>query len=296
LQNGSVIIKNKSVGPFAVETIKLKASATRAGSFSLNPEVSFADDLGSKKVSKTESINLSVEPTRLAYEVLPGRILTGTLELDKLMLGGIPEEYAVVLTAPSTDERQLLIKRFLQAGAEKDETSLYMTCEATNAKELAQQGQPNLSLIVCNLQADLVMRDQPNVYKLKGIDNLTDIDISITKYLRMLATSGSSARRACIDLISDVLLQHHAVVTRKWLSSLLITLKSKGFTTLAVVDPTMHPYEEVNAILGLFDGEIRIAEAQSEKGIRKTLQVTKLINQRYVQNEVILTKENIERS
>jgi hypothetical protein len=52
--------------------------------------------------------------------------------------------------------------------------------------------------------------------------------------------------------VLDFLLQHRAVITRKWLSGLLADLKSKGFTTIAVINQEMHPAEEVQAITGLF--------------------------------------------
>jgi hypothetical protein len=90
------------------------------------------------------------------------------------------------------------------------------------------------------------------------------------------------------------LLQHHAVVTRKWLSGILTDLRAKGFTTLAVINPHMHPQEEVQAILGLFEGEIRITERETERGLEKILRIRKLYNQRYVDTEFILTKEKLE--
>jgi hypothetical protein len=85
------------------------------------------------------------------------------------------------------------------------------------------------------------------------------------------------------------LLQHHAVNTRKWLNSLLTTLKSKGFTILAVVDPQMHPPEEAQAVLSLFDGEIAIQEKVTEKGIGRFLKIKRLSNQRYNKDETLLT-------
>jgi hypothetical protein len=123
---------------------------------------------------------------------------------------------------------------------------------------------------------------------------LTNIDITLTKLFRTLDPSQVFPRRACIDLISDVLLRHHAVITREWLSSLILNLKSKGFTTLAVIDPRMHPPEEAQAVLGLFDGEIRIAERESAKGMEKTLKILKLYIQRYLENELTLAKERLE--
>ena len=94
--------------------------------------------------------------------------------------------------------------------------------------------------------------------------------------------------------MSDVLLQHHAVTTRKWLGALLPDLKARGFTTLAVVNPEMHPLEEVQAILGLFEGEIRISERETTEGLEKTLRIRRLYNQRYLESELVLTREKLE--
>jgi hypothetical protein len=97
----------------------------------------------------------------------------------------------------------------------------------------------------------------------------------------------------CVEIISDVLLQHHAVITRKWLSGFLADLKSKGFTTLAIINPHMHPSEEVQAILGLFEGELRISEKETDHGIEKTLRIRKMYNQRYLENELALTRQKL---
>jgi hypothetical protein len=63
---------------------------------------------------------------------------------------------------------------------------------------------------------------------------------------------------------------------------------------LAVVNPHMHPQEEVQAILGLFEGEIKISEKETTKGIGKILRTRKLYNQRYLENELTLTRERLE--
>jgi len=227
-----------------------------------------------------------------------GRVTTGTLELDRLLLGGIPENYGVVLISPSSDERELLINRFRKAGAEAGETTFYVThsphFEAGNARALAEKHQLNFHVFLCNPRADALIQSLPNVIKLKGVEDLTEIDIALTKAFRSLDPSALSPKRACIQIVSDALLQHHAVITRKWLGALLSDLRSKGFTTLAVVNPQMHALEEVQAILGLFEGEIRISEKETAKGTEKVLKVRKLYNQRYLESELILTKERLE--
>ena len=62
---------------------------------------------------------------------------------------------------------------------------------------------------------------------------------------------------------------------------------------LAVVDPQMHSQEEVQAILGLFEGEIRVSEKETAKGTEKILKIKKLYNQRYLENELSLTKQKL---
>jgi len=87
------------------------------------------------------------------------------------------------------------------------------------------------------------------------------------------------------------LLQHRAITARRWLSALLPTLKSRGFTILAVIDPEMHAAEETRAILGLFDGEINIYQKETSKGTINYLQVKRMTGQKYLKEETSLTEK-----
>ncbi len=225
--------------------------------------------------------------------VLPGRVTTGYKDLDSMLFGGIPENYAVILASPSCDEKELLIKRFLEAGAKEGQITFYVATEAGGAKSLIEEFQTNFYLFICNPQADKMIETLPNIFKLKGVENLTDIGIALTSAFRRLDASISGPRRACIEIISDVLLQHHAVQTRRWLTGLIPELKSRGFTTLAVMNPQMHSSEEVHAILGLFEGEINIYEKETERGLEKFLKIKKMYNQRYVESKMPLKKEKL---
>jgi hypothetical protein len=60
-------------------------------------------------------------------------------------------------------------------------------------------------------------------------------------------------------------------------------LKSKGFTILTVIDPNMRAAEDLQAVLGVFDGEIRVTEKETTEGIRQTLRVRKLLDRRYLE-------------
>jgi KaiC/GvpD/RAD55 family RecA-like ATPase len=186
----------------------------------------------------------------------------------------------------------MLVKSFLETGAKKGEVTFYVTTDPGMAKPLAEF-RSSFCLFVCNPQADAIIEDSPNVIKLKGVENLTDISIALTSAMRKLDPPMKGARRACIDIVSDALLQHHAVQTRKWLTALLPELRSAGFTTLAVVDPRMHPSEELYSILGLFEGEIDIYEKETEKGAGKFLKIKKMSSHKYLENDLFLKKEEL---
>ncbi len=289
VEGTSLALKGRKIEPLKTDEIKITFKSFIKGNVIINPKIICVDETGHQMTHNPESIAFS-----FLDAALPGRVSTGYNGLDNLLLGGIPENYTIILASPSCDEREELIKRFVQAGLNNGQITIYITTEVGNVVPLAEKFQSSLFLFICNPRADIIVKNLPNVFKMKGIENLTDIDIALIKSFRMLDTPQTGPKRACIEIISDVLLEHHAVITRKWLSGLLPDLQSKGFTTLAIINPQMHLQEEVQAISGLFEGEIRITEREAEKGPEKILRIRKLYNQRYVDTEFILTKEKLE--
>ncbi len=238
-------------------------------------ELGISGWLPSKIVSKTKPID---------------HVSTGYTDLDRLLYGGIRPNYAVVLTSTYCDERDLLIRSFLETGAKKGEVTFHVTTNASLAKALAEESTSYLQVFVCNSEAEAIMKSSPNVHTLRGVENLTNISIALTSAISQLDPSLKGARRICLDLVSDVLLQHRAVETRRWLGALMTKLKSEDFTTLAVIDPKMHTSEELHAILGLFEGEISIYERETETGVERFLKIKKMSNQEYAEDELILKK------
>jgi KaiC/GvpD/RAD55 family RecA-like ATPase len=232
-------------------------------------------------------------PMREAVDVVcPERLTTGFRRLDDLLLGGIPKEYAVLLTSPPCDERELLIRRFLDAGANNGDTTFYIAVDPSDTKTLIEKI-PDFYIFVCNPQADKIVEDTPNTFKLQGIESLTEINIALTKAFRRVSKNGKP-KRAVIEIISDILLHHHAGPTRKWLTSLIPELRVHGFTTLAAIDPGMHSQQEVRAILDLFDGEININEKKAKKGFKRFLIIKKLRAQQYLEEEVPLKRRELQ--
>ena len=55
----------------------------------------------------------------------------------------------------------------------------------------------------------------------------------------------------------------------------------------------MHPSEETEAVLGLFDGEIRFSERETAKDTEKVFKIRKLSNQKYQESDIVLTKKKL---
>jgi len=70
---------------------------------------------------------------------------------------------------------------------------------------------------------------------------------------------------------------------------LITDLGTKGFTMLAVMYPKMHPPDQSEAILALFDGEISILQSDDPLDCKKSILVKKLRNQDYIKNPICLT-------
>lgn len=274
-------MRGKRLDPLKNEEIRLVLRSFHEGAFEIKPRIVYVDEEGHQLVSELEPVAI-----KFSKVILPRRINTGFNSLDNLLFGGIPENYSVILTSPSCDEKDFLIKSFLEAGAREGQITFYITTKAIGVENLAEKFRSNLYLFVCNPQAETIIKDLPNVYRLKGVENLTDISIALTSAFRGLDKPAKTPRRACVEIVSDVLLQHNAVQTRRWLNALLPEFKSKGFTTLAVIDPGMHSSQEVRAVLDLFEGEITIYEKENETGVKKFLKIKKMYNQKHFKNEL----------
>jgi hypothetical protein len=285
IHEDSLVFEGKQLSPLRTDKTKIILRPSRRGSFVIRPRITCADQSGHFLAFTPESLTLEVSAT-----VLPNRVSTGFSALDDVLLGGIPEKYAIVLCSPSNDTREKILHGFLDVEAKRGEITFLLTSDVAKAKILAEEFRSNFYVFVCNPRADSMIENMPNVFRLGTVENLTEINIALVKAFKTMLSSCGGSKRICIEILSDVLLTHHAVITRKWLSQLLPDLRSRGFTTLVIVNPQMHPTEELQAILGQFEGEVQICEREGEKEIQQFLRVRKLYNQNYSENEVAITR------
>ena len=283
LEDTCLNMKGKQLAPLNLVEAKLVLQPSKKGVFQLKPQVHYLDELGQTKSLELKSIEIKVKEV-----ILSDRVSTGTKELDSLLLGGIPEEYAVVLTGSPSDEREHTIQNFLEEGTKKNQTTFNITTEAAGLDKLLEKS--NFHLFLCNSKPKTQVPDQPNITKLKGKTDLNNLNIALIKTQRNIKQT-STNKRICVDIVSDVLLDYGAKVTRKWISELITDLTSKGFTILAVMDPSMHPSDQANAVLNLFDGEINITQTDDPLECKKSIQVKKLRGQDYIKNPICLTKQ-----
>ena len=285
LEDNCLNMRGKQLAPLNLVEAKLVLQGLKKGVYQLKPKVHYFNELGQKKSLKLKSLEIKVKEI-----ILSDRVPTGTAEFDSLLLGGIPEGYAIALTGPPSDKRSLLVKNFLEAGTQEEHITFHVTAEPVGLETLLKK--TGFYLFLCNPKPRTKVPDRPNIYKLKSKTDINNLNIALAKAYRNLSPTREGPKIACFEIVSDILLHYNADITRKWLAELITDLGQKGFTILTVIDSLMHPTDQLHAILGLFDGEINIFESESELECKEFLRVKKLRNQDYIKNSICLTKQS----
>lgn len=284
LENNCLNMRGIQLAPLKMVEVKLILQGLRKGVFQLKPKVHYFDEFG-----QSQSLELTSLEIKIAEIALSNRVPTGTSELDSLLLGGIPEGYAVALTGPPSDKRSMLIKNFLEAGTQRDQTTFHVTYEPAGLETLSKKS--SFYLFVANPNPKTKIADQPNIYQLRSKTDLNNLNIALAKAYRSLRKPQEGPKRACFEIVSDILLHYNADITRKWLAELITDLGQKGFTVLAVIDSLMHPKDQLHAVLGLFEGEISLFESEIGLKCKEFLRVKKLSNQDFIKNSICLSKQ-----
>jgi TolB-like protein/Flp pilus assembly protein TadD len=115
--------------------------------------------------------------------------------------------------------------------------------------------------VTCLICSDKLVSPARGILPGKGIENLTDFNLQINEALGSI-----QPKRLALDILSDILLRHKALQTRKWLNELLERLRARDITTLAVLNPYMHTAEETQALVDVFDASIEVFEREGRVG------------------------------
>jgi tetratricopeptide (TPR) repeat protein/KaiC/GvpD/RAD55 family RecA-like ATPase len=179
------------------------------------------------------------------------RVPSGSVALDNEFGGGFPKGSAVVLSSTPSAEAQGFVQRFLKQLSPNDRPSLIIAKSLSSALAFTTNSSDFFRVHVCGE----VVSPSSTISGGKNLDNLTELNIGISE-----ALNAAKPFRVATDILSDLLLRHKALLTRKWLSDFLAKLRTRDVTLLALINPSMHPREEVEAIIDLFDGCIELYE------------------------------------
>ncbi len=201
--------------------------------------------------------------------------------LDEALEGGFLSGSAIILSASASDDVPVLVANFLRAAP--DESGLLICRSLSSRNAIPEAGKGNLKFLVCGEQVS----PSRNVYPGKGVENLTELNLAVADTL-----AATQPKLVAIEILSDVLLRHKALQTRKWLSELVSRLRSKEITTLAVINPNMHAREEIEAVLDLFDGSLEVAEARVDGGPGRVIRINWMHGIEVAEKQIPLSELN----
>ena len=189
------------------------------------------------------------------------RVSTGYGRLDEALRGGFVAGSMVVLNAPAGDEAPILLRNFLKT----EQPSLLISRNLSSAQAIVPDSADGIARLICS---DKPVSPAKGILPGKGIENLTDLNLQINE-----ALGGVQPKRLALEILSDILLRHKALQTRKWLNELLERLRGRAITTLAVLNPYMHTAEETQALVDMFDTSIEVFQREVEGRQGKFLRI-----------------------
>jgi KaiC/GvpD/RAD55 family RecA-like ATPase len=223
-----------------------------------------------------------------------GRLPTGYEALDGVLLGGIPQGSSVILTGVGSDERDRIVRRFTETALSGGRGCIYVSTSIDGIRDMIPQHEKDLQVVLCHPQAEVIAAGFPNIQKLKGLDDLTAINLTFEASKNALVAGGYGGSPALFfQIVGDVLLRHHGSMTRKWLMDILARAKASRMTTLATLNTRMHPADEAHTVIELFDGHIELQEEDVVTRGAKMIRVKKLGGQKFVEKDLLVEKENI---
>jgi KaiC/GvpD/RAD55 family RecA-like ATPase/predicted RNA-binding protein with TRAM domain len=223
--------------------------------------------------------------------VLKTSVPTGYADLDQVLPGGVPTGHSVLFVSPPYDERDLLLRKMAGSCVSSGLQVCYVSNDTGRVQDMVNRFRKNFYAF--SSETSRISPTSENLYEVPGIGNLVEFNIVLNKNISEHMKDAKN-RLMIFDTLSDILLRHRGVLTRKWLSDFLGRRKAQGFTVLATLDPLVTGREESDRIVDLFDGVIDIYEKQEPEGrSARFLAVRKMYGQKYTQTELKLDLDRL---
>jgi KaiC/GvpD/RAD55 family RecA-like ATPase len=222
-------------------------------------------------------------------QVAQNLIPTGYIALDSILFGGLFPGSSIILTGPPCDEKDMIVKRFIETTVTSGRGCVYISSSIDRVRDLLSSHGRQLQVILCHPQAETIATANPEITALRTVDNLTEINLQFAKAVAKLNSDKPPV--LCLEILDDVLLDHHRA-TRRWLMDILGRSKSSEMTCLATLNLAMHSGDESQAVLETFDGHIDLYEAELHVH-PKLIRVKKFGGRKFLDNELLVDKEKI---
>jgi KaiC/GvpD/RAD55 family RecA-like ATPase len=222
---------------------------------------------------------------------MAGIASTGYADLDHVLAGGIPAGYSVLFLSPPFDERDLLFRRIIASNLSSGMQVFYVSSDIARTKDLVGRFQKGFYAF-CPA-ATKISPGYGNLYEIPDVGNLVEFNISLNQALGKRAKE-SKTNVIVVDILSDVILRHRGLVSRKWFSEFTGKRKAQGFTIFGTINPLIALKEDMDRVVDLFDGVIEIYEKQDSEGrLRRFLTVKKMYAQKYSETELIIDRNKL---
>jgi KaiC/GvpD/RAD55 family RecA-like ATPase len=295
---GSVVASNGPsfatfgiIGVFVVVALIASVMAVmRKGKWVAGQQAVLKQETVQREIAKPPKPKVKPESSQPKPATIGDSISTGYPELDNLLAGGLPIGYAILIVSVPCDERDLLFRKLIDSSLSIGSQIFFLSRDLVRTQDFANRYEKDFH--VFSPQADKLNSAGGKVYQIQGLQNLSDLNISFTKAVEQLPKD-IPHKLIVIDLLSDVLLQHKALMTRKWLDGFIGKRKTEGFTIIGVLNPLISSQQDTQTIMDLFDGIIEIYERELKERARRFLIVKKLYGRRYVDSELMLDKDKL---
>ena len=228
---------------------------------------------------------VATQTPQVSQKLIP----TGYVALDNILFGGLYPGSSIVLTGPPCDEKDMIVRRFMETTLKTGRGCVYISSSIDRIRDLLSSHGRYLQVILCHPQAETIATAFPEIATLRTVDNLTEINLQFTKAVAKL--SSTKAPVLCLEILDDVLLDHHEA-TRRWLMDILGRSKSSEMTCLATLNLAMHSGDESQVVLETFDGHIDLYEAELHVH-PKLIRVKKFGGRKFLDSELLVDKEKI---
>ena len=219
-------------------------------------------------------------------------VLTGYPDLDRALQGGIPEKFSVVIVSPSFDERDLLLRKIVESTLSSGRLVILVSNDIGRTEDLVSRY--SKGFYAFSTQADKVSYHGPNLLKIPNIENLSDATISLSLALKEIMAKEKATKPIMImDFLSDLLLRHKSILTRRWLTDFVGKRKAEGFTIIATINPLTSTKEEAQSVIDFFDGVIEIFEKPLAERTKRFLLIRKMYGRRYSEDEMLMDKDKL---